>query len=257
ITLLMLYYVYKWMTGNSNDPISVPWTYYESARSRRILHTDSLQGSAQEERNPESAIMNELRLHELIGLVWVMISPAIAGYTLYYSRYVLNHHQHYINSFNITVFVFGASVKPLMHLTTLLRERTIYLQKEIHDTGRELGTVEKRLNLIEKELKEIRHMNVSKKHMRQTTRDIGLDLQQLSNSMHKFESKEVAMHQWYERSFQSLNSKLREFDAFFHGRMETPHVSFYGVLISLTLLPFTMVLWTLHRMIGLLPIPHK
>ncbi|KAG1181121.1 hypothetical protein G6F62_013798 [Rhizopus arrhizus] len=53
LTVLVLYYVYKWIT--------VPWTYYESARSRRLSNQSNME-------KKKLALEQELKHHELIGL---------------------------------------------------------------------------------------------------------------------------------------------------------------------------------------------
>lgn len=134
---------------------TVPWTYYESARSRRISQAN------------KTELEQELRKHELMGLAWVILSPLMAGYTLYYSRRFLNNHDKYMSSFNITVFVLAASVKPLVHVMTLLRERTLFLQNEVSVNESELDRLQKKLDVMEEELYDLRRAFATKKDLGQ------------------------------------------------------------------------------------------
>ncbi|KAG0175316.1 hypothetical protein DFQ30_009588 [Apophysomyces sp. BC1015] len=215
LVLLILYYVYKWLT--------VPWAYYESARSRRILHQNTSQLDDKKqlaEYERRQVMAQELRRHELVGLLWVVISPAVAGYTLQYSRYFLNNYERYMSSFNVVVFVLAASIKPLAHVMTLLRERTLHLQSEL-----------------------------------QVTNELNPTLQHLIKAIKRFEKKETTLRQWSEERFSSIDKKVTDFDRFICYRIEQDQRQDHGSIGALILLPLNMTLWFARRMIWFLPIP--
>lgn len=157
----------------------MPWNYYESARSRRVIHQrstwrgsgidsddiDSKKKLAEYERR--QAVADELRRHELAGLIWVVISPVVAGYTLQYSRYFLSNYERYMSSFNVFVFVLAASLKPLAHVLTLLRERTLYLQSEMQISETEVQLLQRKVDLMEEELDTLRKAFATKKDLGQ------------------------------------------------------------------------------------------
>lgn len=163
--------------------VQVPWAYYEGARSRRLIHQHSSVNTELKagpkindaaylyrmkvENEKQQTIHAELRRHELAGLIWIVLSPLIAGYTLQYSRYLLSNVDKYISAFNITIFIIAASIKPLSQVILLLQERTIYLQNEASFDQREALALQNRLNSLEKELNSLKRAYVTKKDLGQ------------------------------------------------------------------------------------------
>lgn len=72
-----------------------------------------------------------------------------------------------MSSFNITVFVLAASLKPLIHMMALLRERTLFLQSEMSVSESEVNKLQKKLDLIEEELYDLRRAFATKKDLGQ------------------------------------------------------------------------------------------
>ncbi|KAI9305613.1 hypothetical protein BJ944DRAFT_161408 [Cunninghamella echinulata] len=254
--LLILYYIYKWMT--------VPWSYYESARSRRIIHFNASYPSADStgdgkkksaSRLRHEEITNELRRHELIGLIWVLASPAIAGYTLQFSRYFLSDYDKYMSSFNVVVFVLAASIKPLSHAAQLLRERTLYLQSEIQINETQVTRLQKKLDLLEDELFSLRQAFATKKDLGQVTDGLSPTLQQLTKAMKRFEKKEQSLRSWSEDRFTNLDEKLREFDQFICYQIDQEQrMSKHSTITTLILLPINITFWIAKSMTGFLPV---
>ncbi|KAI9245552.1 hypothetical protein BDA99DRAFT_447825 [Phascolomyces articulosus] len=250
--LLILYYVYKWMT--------VPWSYYESARSRRMIHQKSSipldERKQLSEMQRRAMIADELRRHELVGLFWVIISPLLAGYTLQYSRYFLSNYERYMSSFNVVVFVLAASLKPLAHVMTLLRERTLYLQSEIQASESQVQLLQRKLDLMEDELDTLRKAFATKKDLGQVTDGLNPTIQQLAKTLRRFEKKETVLRSWSEERFSSIEQKVQEFDQFICYRIEQDQrQSAHGMVVTLVLLPLNITLWVVKRMTGLLPVP--
>ncbi|GAN11686.1 conserved hypothetical protein [Mucor ambiguus] len=266
--LLILYYVYKWMT--------VPWAYYESARTRRIIHqkssTEKSKASLlntqkedeayfkrmQQEHAKRKLITAELRRHELAGLLWVIFSPAIAGYTLQYSRYLLSNVDKYISAFNVTVFILAASIKPISHVMVLLQERTMFLQSEALVSESQVQVLQTKMDLLEKELYGLRKAYATKKDLGQVvTEDINPSLQQLAKALKRFEKRDLALRTWSEEQFTSIDHKVREFDQYICYRIEQDQrQQAHGMVVSLILLPLNISLWVAKRMTLLLPIHH-
>ncbi|KAL9550235.1 hypothetical protein MBANPS3_004820 [Mucor bainieri] len=266
--LLILYYVYKWMT--------VPWAYYESARTRRMIHqkssTEKSKASLlntqkedeayfkrmQQEHAKRKLITAELRRHELAGLLWVVLSPAIAGYTLQYSRYLLSNVDRYISAFNVTVFILAASIKPISHVMVLLQERTMFLQSEALVSESQVQVLQAKMDLLEKELYGLRKAYATKKDLGQVvTEDINPSLQQLAKALKRFEKRDLALRTWSEEQFTSIDHKVREFDQYICYRIEQDQrQQAHGMVVSLILLPLNISLWVAKRMTLLLPIHH-
>ncbi|KAI9360517.1 hypothetical protein BD770DRAFT_318523 [Pilaira anomala] len=267
--ILILYYVYKWMTA--------PWAYYESARTRRIIHQHSsaektkagLSNTRQQqdeiyaqrmrtEYEKRKLITAELRRHELAGLVWVILSPMIAGYTLQYSRFLLSNVDRYISAFNVTVFTLAASIKPLSHVMTLLQERTLFLQSEALVTENQVQLLQSRLDLVEKELDGLRKAYATKKDLGQMTEEINPTLQQLAKTLKRFEKRDLNLRTWTEEQFTAIDLKVREFDQYICYRIEQDQrQQAHGMVVSLILLPLNISLWAAKRITLLLPMHHS
>lgn len=255
--------------------ILVPWSYYESARSRRIIHQkssaaektkaglstngdDAYYKRMQTEHEKRKLITAELRRHELAGLLWVLLSPAIAGYTLQYSRYLLSNVDRYISAFNVTVFILAASIKPLSHIMSLLQERTLFLQSEALVTESQVTSLQTRLDALEKELFGLRKAYATKKDLGQVVQeDINPTLNQLAKALKRFEKRDLALRTWSEEQFTSIDLKVREFDQYICYRIEQDQrQQAHGMVVSLILLPLNISLWAAKRITLLLPTSH-
>ncbi|ORX56917.1 hypothetical protein DM01DRAFT_322416 [Hesseltinella vesiculosa] len=246
LIVLILYYVFKWMT--------VPWSYYESARSRRLIHFHA----TREMPSKQNQLASELRRHEVTGLLWVIASPFIAGYTLQYSRYFLSDYDRYMSSFNVAVFVLAASLKPLSHVMMLLRERTLFLQSEIQVNDTHVVRLQKRIDILEEELFALSQAYATKKDLGQMADGLSPTLQQLSKSMRRFEKKEQLLRSWSEDRFTLLDDKLREFDDYICYKIEQEQrLNKSSTITTLILLPLNITVWVAKTMTGLLPSPTR
>lgn len=212
----------------------------------------------QQDHAKRKLITAELRRHELAGLLWVMFSPVIAGCTLQYSRYLLSNVDRYISSFNVTVFILAASIKPLSHVIMLLQERTLFLQSEALISESKVEALETKMDLLEKELYGLRKAYATKKDLGQVvTDDINPSLQQIAKALKRFEKRDIALKTWSEEQFNSIDHKVREFDQYICYRIEQDQrQQAHGMVISLILLPLNISLWVAKRMTLLLPVHH-
>ncbi|KAF7720949.1 hypothetical protein EC973_005741 [Apophysomyces ossiformis] len=198
--------------------------------------------------------MYELRRHELVGLIWVIVSPAIAGYTLQYSRYFLSNHERYLSSFNVTVFVLAASIKPLAHVMTLLRERTLYLQSEMQLQETPTEILQRKLDAMEEELVGLQKAFATKKDLGQVTNGLTPTVQQLSKAVKRLEKKELDLRSFSEGRFASVDRKIREFDQFICYRIEQDQrKSAQWTIVNLIFLPLNLAFWMVKRMSHLFP----
>ncbi|CEJ01606.1 hypothetical protein RMCBS344292_15629 [Rhizopus microsporus] len=262
----------SWPILLAGVPTLVPWSYYESARIRRVIHQQSsvelkagpkaeeaaYLHKLQTEREKQQSIHAELRRHELAGLVWIVLSPLIAGYTLRYSRYFFANADKYISAFNVTVFTLAASIKPLSHVILLLQERTLYLQNEAAFSETEVEMLQSRIRFLEKEIDVLRRAYATKKDLGQITEDINPTLQQLTKTLHRFEKRDNALRTWSQQHFTAIEQKVKEFDQYICYRIEQDQrQQAHGVVVSLVLLPLNISLWIAKRMSFWLPVPHK
>ncbi|KAI8647405.1 hypothetical protein BD408DRAFT_334911 [Parasitella parasitica] len=268
MVLLVLYYVHKWMT--------VPWAYYESARSRHIMHQklsnertnagilhipkneqEAFARRMQRDHSKSKSITAELRRHELAGLLLVVLSPAIAGYTLQYSRYLLSNIDRYINAFNVTIFILAASIRPLTHVMTLLQRRTAFLQSEALASENQVQVLQAKLDILEKELYGLRKAFATKQDLGQlVTEDIKPSLQQFAKKLKRFEKQDPLLRNWFEEKFAAINYKVREFDQYIRVEQDQRQKT-HGMIVSLILLPLRISLWVVKRLASLLSSYHS
>lgn len=219
---------------------------------------DAYSKRMQAEHVKRKLITAELRRHELAGLIWVTVSPAIAGYTLQYSRYLLSNVDKYISAFNVTVFILAASIKPVSHIMVLLQERTLFLQSEAIVTDSQVQILQKRLETLEKELFGLRKAFATKKDLGQVTEEINPTLNQLAKALKRFEKRDISLRSWTEEQFTALDLKVREFDQYICYRIEQDQrQQAHGMVVSLILLPLNISLWAAKRITLLLPIHHS
>ncbi|KAI9287278.1 hypothetical protein BC943DRAFT_319407 [Umbelopsis sp. AD052] len=201
-------------------------------------------------------VARELRQHELIGLLWVLASPIIAGLTLQYSRRFLSNQDKYLSSFNIVVFVLAALIKPTVHCMSMLKDRTLYLQSEMQTEEGEVEILRERVYELEDELQSLKKAFATKKDLGQVTNGIGPTLNQLAKSVKRSEKREQLLRNYSEERFNFVDAKMREFDDYIAKRMEQDRLrTSRGLIASLILLPMTVTLWTLKRVTHLLPLP--
>ncbi|CAO3607186.1 unnamed protein product [Mucor hiemalis] len=204
----------------------------------------------------KESVEEELRRHELVGLIWVIISPGVAGYTLQYSRYFLSNYDKYMSTFNVTVFVLAATIKPLIHVIALLRERTVFLQSEVLVNESEIELLQKKLEMMEEEFDTLRKAFATKRDLGQVANGITPSIKNLSKAIKRFEKKETSLRSWSEERFSELDQKVQDFDQFICYSIEQDQKkSAQRVLVTLMFLPINLTFWAARRMTGLLPIP--
>ncbi|KAM3588782.1 hypothetical protein VKS41_001220 [Umbelopsis sp. WA50703] len=256
MVLLILYYTYKWVT--------VPWNYYEGARSRRILNQNAQLQTPHNSNDEKKAmdikrktmVARELRQHELAGLLLVVLSPILAGLSLQYSRRFLSNQERYLSSFNIVVFVLAAEIKPMVHCMTMLKDRTLYLQSELQVQEGEVEVLRERIYELEDELQILKKAFATKKDLGQVTNGIGPTLSQLAKSVKRSEKREMMLRNYSEERFSFVDAKMREFDEYIGKHMEYDRLrASRGYFISLVFLPMTITFWTFRRITHFLPLP--
>ncbi|KAI8358561.1 hypothetical protein BD560DRAFT_484270 [Blakeslea trispora] len=256
--LLILFYVYKWMT--------VPWSYYDSAKSRHMLYQhspmkkDCLMSEREKEKN--QAIQKELHRHELVGLAWVILSPLIAGYTLHSSRYFLSNFDHYISSFNIGIFILAASIKPVTHVMTLLQERTLFLQSESQIAESQIDLLENKIDILEKQVYWLRRQ-ASKKHGDHNNNHT---LHHLTKAFNRAEKRDIALRSCMQEQLDEMDSKVREFSQkigiqlepqqqhkFKKNKKALYEYFAWHTVVHLFLLPLHVSLWIVRHTLWFLP----
>ena len=80
----------------------------------------------------ETAAINRRRT-ELLALASCVASPLIGGYLLHCIREFLSRpSEGLVSTFNITLFVMAAELRPAMKLMEMIKQRSLHLQKIVH-----------------------------------------------------------------------------------------------------------------------------
>lgn len=147
---------------------SVPWEWYHASRTLRLMsdsqtspmpfftrtegfvstpeQTSAIVSEDEDEtptpshHHPEQPLDPEteaaainLRRTEILALASCVASPLIGGYLLHYIREILSRpSEGLVSTFNITLFVMAAELRPAMKLMEMIKQRSLYLQKIVH-----------------------------------------------------------------------------------------------------------------------------
>jgi len=92
------------------------------------------QEAAVNRRDPEiDAATIKLRRTELLALVFCVLSPLMGGSLLHYIREFLSRpSEGVVSTFNITLFVMAAEIRPAMKLMEMIKQRSLHLQNVVH-----------------------------------------------------------------------------------------------------------------------------
>lgn len=100
----------------------VPWDTYYASHGRYVLD-DSIQLGDQDEvaKAKRRHSSNILRRAELLSLAATIFVPVIGSCILYFTRSILSDPDRYINRFTISLFALATSIKPVLHLSKLIK----------------------------------------------------------------------------------------------------------------------------------------
>lgn len=171
----------------------------------------------EEQRNRASA---ELRRQETFALLFVVASPIIGGYALHGAKMYLTDYDKYISHFNIVLFVFAAGIRPLMHVVSLAKNRTLHLQEQVHYPSTEVELLKRRVQHLEYELSQLRRGFATKRDVISVRDGFEPTISQLNKAVRRYEKKEQYLRNYSEERFAYLESKMREFDNFISCKLQ-------------------------------------
>ncbi|CAG8434274.1 1769_t:CDS:2 [Ambispora gerdemannii] len=250
LLLLIAFYLY--------NIIKVPWELYYAARSRRVINENALAGqtadSALEVRRAMAA--RELRRAELYALGLVIASPMFGGLALHYAKQYLTDYDKYISHFNISLFVFASGIRPLMHVASLAKNRTLHLQEQVHYPNTEVELLKRRVQHLEYEFSQLRRGFATKHDVDHVRTGLEPTISQLNKAVRKYEKKEQYLRNYSEERFAFLESKLREYDSFIAYRLqEDQALSLPRSMMQVIFLPLNVTFTLLSYAKYFLPLP--
>ncbi|CAG8766601.1 12249_t:CDS:1, partial [Cetraspora pellucida] len=182
----------------------------------------------------------ELRLQEMWALLLVVASPIIGGYALHGAKMYLTDYDKYISHFNIMLFVFAAGIRPLMHIANLAKNRTLYLQEQVHYPSTEVELLKRRVQHLEYEFSQLRRGFATKRDVLNVRDGFEPTLSQLNKAVRRYERKEQYLRNYSEERFAYLESKLREFDSIISCKLQEEAISVPRSMMQFMFLPFNI-----------------
>ncbi|CAJ0746696.1 4485_t:CDS:2 [Entrophospora sp. SA101] len=234
----------------------MPWELYYAARSKRLMHENAVKGQILD--STQEAIKNqltkELQSHELSALILVIASPIVGGYALHGAKTYLTDYDQYISHFNIVLFVFAAGIKPLMHIASLAKIKTLRLQEQIHYPSTEVEVLKRQIQHLEYEFSQIRKGLATKRDINSIRDGFEPTISQLNKMVKKYEKKEQYLRNYSEERFAYLESKLFEYDNFInHNLKEQEAMTLPPSMMQLIVLPSNITLTMLSYVKYFLP----
>lgn len=110
----------------------VPWEMYYASTARTVLPSSTSTTTPAEQQSPEEISLrirstSTLRRNELISLLSTFLVPFLGSYLLHYVKELLSDPDRYVNDSLIQMFMIATSVKPFLHLVSLLKNRKLTL----------------------------------------------------------------------------------------------------------------------------------
>ncbi|CAG8564805.1 11280_t:CDS:2 [Paraglomus occultum] len=217
-------HAYSWPIVFAVIPPMVPWELYYAARSRRVINESNTPSDPQLEEQ-RAAAAKDLRKQERNALALVVASPILGGYALHFAKMSLTDYDKYITHFNINLFVFAAGIRPLMHIATLAKNKTLHLQEQVHYPSTEVELLKRRVQHLEYEFSQLRRGFATKREVLQVRDGFEPTLTQLNKAMRRCEKKEACLRTYSDERFAYLEEKLREFDSIITYRLQDDQVA--------------------------------
>lgn len=103
--------------GNGKEPAHTPF--------KRPQRRTSGKWEAQ-----RAAAAKELRIHEILALIWCFVFPILSSYLLHTIRSQLSRpSEGLVSDYNLTIFLCAAELRPVSHLIKMVRNRTLRVQR--------------------------------------------------------------------------------------------------------------------------------
>ncbi|KAI9594025.1 hypothetical protein BDF19DRAFT_446709 [Syncephalis fuscata] len=136
--------------------MQIPWDFYESSRLQKQIHVLKRRGKKR---------LGQLQQWEYIALAMTFIAPLVAAWLLRQLRFQLTALQR-ISPSSALLYVLVALIRPITHVTAILRRRAIRLRRELTWSPHEADRIRLQLADVEEQIAELRLLVIREEDMR-------------------------------------------------------------------------------------------
>ena len=228
--------------------IKLPWELYVTARLRnhslnRVAraytlaqessvadkHDKSSSNNDDEAERIRSASLRKLAFLEWLYFLLVFASPLTGAIFLRYMRPHLLVYRHLITDFPMSLYVLTAYIRPLTHLSRLLKQHAAQLQTEVSYPNLEVDQLRQRISDLEDRLDQLQsglsstREEADKRVQNMFSSQVEPTLKVLNKDLKRTVKKEQRFVQFSEERFRDLESRLLEQDRIIHLLSEQQH----------------------------------
>ncbi|KAL1920891.1 uncharacterized protein VTP21DRAFT_11526 [Calcarisporiella thermophila] len=218
--------------------LRVPWEMYYEARQQRV-NVERLAPTSGPVDPEHENVAHKLRKQEFHSLLFVLASPFLGAWGVNWAMSRLASEESY--TFPTHLFVLAASIRPILHLVALAKERARRLQSRVNYPETEIDALRERLNSLEVEMEQLSRNLALKRDISEIRTGVEPLIEELQHIIRRHEKKERRMQGLAEERFAVLEAKLREHEAKIAKRLEEQRISFAAWVLRWVLLPVTIM----------------
>lgn len=203
--------------------VKLPWEWYKSVQLRRLDGSDGTGGQVVDEHETKETMEEETARRELewshdAALVLCFAGPLLGGLLLSYIRSSLSRpSEGLVSSFNITLFVIAAEVRPAAQVVALVRARAWRLQEIIHAPpqtavdrlGARVVELEEALASVQARMAAEEERDV----VGQVRGDLSPGIEALTRAVRRYEKREALTAAWTSSKVRELERRLEQREA--------------------------------------------
>ncbi|KAJ3337420.1 hypothetical protein HDU93_001120 [Gonapodya sp. JEL0774] len=168
-------------------------------------------------REAQEAAERELFRWQMVYLVLYLSSPILAGIALKIGKdNLFSSNGPIVKQLNIGAFVFVATLRPLGEVVELLRERTLYLKKEIATPVTEVDSLLHRISELERTVEVLQREGATREEVESVKEKVvGPSLDKIARTVRKVERRGSSKMEMDEQRFRELERRLMESEELF------------------------------------------
>jgi len=204
--------------------VRFPWEWYKSAQTR-VIELDEASRNGQgsgvvdeddaETKGKRQLARKGLERDEILGLLCCFVGPIVGGVLLAYLRSSLSRpSEGLVSTFNITLFVMAAELRPASQVIHLIRQRSWRLQEVVHSppSGRlermvtRMDELEALMQTVIQEVDSVRERDL----VSEVRWNINPDLEALNRAVRRYEKREALSTTSTAMKLRNLETQLNE-----------------------------------------------